>query len=112
MHEINNIFNITKHKLTEEFFEDILKTKFFRIERIISDGHVSPKGFWYNQEEDEFVLMLKGSAEIEFEEGILKLNSGDYLNIPAHTKHRIKWTDLKEKCFWLAVHYNKKNHDE
>ena len=100
-----NIFeNILINKESEEFIE-ILKNKNIRIERIVSNGQISPKDFWYKQEENEFVLLLEGSAIIEFEENQVSLERGDYINIKAHVKHRIKYTSKDEATIWLAVFY-------
>jgi cupin 2 domain-containing protein len=77
-----------------------------RLERIVSYGHNSAPGFWYDQEESEWVILLSGSAEIEFANGkIANLHAGDYLLIPAHTKHRVKSTSKKEKSVWLALFF-------
>ena len=77
-----------------------------RIERIVSLGHASPPGFWYDQEEDEWVLLLEGIAVVEFEgREPVELRRGSYLNIPAHVKHRVAWTHPTQKTIWLAIHY-------
>ncbi len=85
----------------------LVKGTHLRLERIVSHGHHSPKNFWYDQELNEWVLLLKGSAGILFEgnDTVLDLYPGDYLNIPAHQKHRVEWTSSKESTIWLAVHY-------
>jgi cupin 2 domain-containing protein len=90
-----------------EIFESIFKTKHIRCERIISKGHKSPPGFWYDQKENEWVLVLKGKAKLEFQKSrkVLTLAAGDYVNIPARAKHRVKWTDPKRTTVWLAVFY-------
>ena len=104
--EIKNIFESIPSELEEEYFEEILSSKNFKMERIVSDGHSSPKDFWYDQDEHEFVILISGSAEIEFEnEPSVKLKPGDYLIIPAHKKHRVERSDEIEKTFWLALHY-------
>ena len=78
-----------------------------RIEKIISDSHASPESFWYDQDENEWVLLLKGSAALRFEEkeGLVLLEPGDWVDIPAHVRHRVEWTDPKQKTVWLAVFY-------
>lgn len=104
--ELKNIFSNLPNNLNEEFFENILSDNNFVVERIISNGHASPKDFWYDQTKNEFVLLLSGSAKIQFEDGnIICLIPGDYLIIPPHKKHRVESTDIKEKTFWLAIHY-------
>lgn len=102
----NNLFANIPDDLKEELFEPILKGKDFKVERIISDGHSSPENFWYDQEENELVFLLRGSAKICFEDAPeVELYPGDYINIPMHKKHRVTWTDNSQKTIWLAVHY-------
>ncbi len=101
----SNIFeNIKMDKQNEQFF-DLLKKENLRIEKIVSNGQVSPKDFWYEQGENEFVILLDGFAILEFEDKEVKLNKGDYINIPAFKKHRVKYTSQKEPTLWLAVFY-------
>lgn len=88
----------------EKFFE-IFKNEVIKIEKIVSNGQTSPENFWYEQEESEFVLILKGNAILEFEEQTMILNEGDAVNIPALTKHRVKQTSQEEPTIWLAVFY-------
>jgi len=87
--------------------ETLAGSKTVRIERILSRGHRSPEGFWYNQEQNEWVLLLKGRTGLSFEgqSGAVELAPGDYLNIPAHARHRVAWTAEDEETIWLAVHY-------
>lgn len=94
-------------ELPEEFLDTICSTDNVLIERIVSRGHASPEGFWYDQEKDEFVLVVKGSAglKLENEDDIVVLKAGDYLNIGAHVRHRVEWTDSTCETIWLAVHY-------
>ena len=104
--EINNIFSNVPQKFEKEIIQEILKTDKFSVERIISECHSSPKDYWYDQETNEFVLLISGSAGIMFEDKELKtLNPGDYLLIEAHKKHRVDWTDSKTKTVWLTIHY-------
>ncbi len=65
-----------------------------RIEHIVSTGQASPPGFWYDQHEDEFVVLLAGAARLRFEDGDrhLDLNPGDWVEIPAHVRHRVEFT--------------------
>ena len=94
-------------ELTQELFETICSKERVRIERIVSEGHASPKGFWYDQKWNEFVVVVRGSAglKIEGHDDIVVLKAGDYLNIASHVKHRVEWTDASCKTIWLAVHY-------
>ena len=94
----------------EEHFEDLWKAGGVRVERIVSHGHSSPEGFWYDQEEDEWVVLLSGSAvlEIEGENAPRTLQPGDWLLLPAHQRHRVAATDLDEPTIWLAVFHQHK----
>ena len=78
-----------------------------RIERIVSQGHASPEGFWYDQDQHEWVLVLKGAARLRLqdEEQPVKMMPGDFINIQAHKKHRVEWTTSDEPTIWLAVHF-------
>jgi len=103
---IKNFFADLPEDLSEEFIEDIANGKNFRLERIVSKGHSSPDGFWYDQNQDEFVLLLKGKAVLEFENSqFLSLSPGDFLTIKAHTKHRVSKTSDSEETIWLTIYY-------
>jgi cupin 2 domain-containing protein len=93
--------------LPEELFETLCAAGNVRIERIVSRGHASPPGFWYDQKENEFVLVVKGSAGLMFEDTgkTAVLKAGDYVNIPAGVRHRVAWTDPDGDTVWLAVFY-------
>lgn len=102
----NNFFANIPATLPEEIVESILQTDNLKIERIISKGQQSAEGFWYDQDQAEFVLLLKGAAHLQFETHTVELTAGDYLNISAHQKHRIAWTTPTEETLWLAVFYS------
>ena len=104
---IKNIFKNIPENLADELFERVLETTGVKVERIVSRGHGSPPGFWYDQDENEYVILLSGSAGLRFEpeNEIAVLRPGDYLNIPPHVKHRVEWTDPNQDTVWLAVHY-------
>jgi cupin 2 domain-containing protein len=95
-------------ELPEELFTTLLQSPGVRIERIVSHGHQSPDGFWYDEPTGEWVIVLKGAARLEFEDGTLEMGPGDFINIPAHQKHRVAWTTSDEPTIWLAVHYGGK----
>lgn len=77
-----------------------------RVERIVSRGHASPEGFWYDQAEAEWVMVLEGSARLEIEgQGTLALGAGDHVLLPARCRHRVAWTDPHRDTIWLAVFY-------
>jgi cupin 2 domain-containing protein len=106
MNELKNIFTGVPENLNEEFFEDLIVAGSFKLERIVSEGHSSQENFWYDQDKNEFVILLSGSATLSYEDGRkFSLKPGDYLTIPAHQKHRVDKTDTTQKTFWLAVHF-------
>jgi cupin 2 domain-containing protein len=88
-----------------ESVETLIAAPSLRIERIVSRGHVSPEGFWYDQEQSEFVVLLKGAARLKFEDELVEMKAGDSLNIPAHRRHRVEWTSPEEPTIWLAIFY-------
>ena len=102
-----NIFEPVPTNLPEEVSEILVKSDSVRIERIVSRGHHSPDSFWCDQDTAEWVILLKGHAKLEFEEDskLLELKPGNFLNISAHQKHRVQWTDPDRDTVWLAVHY-------
>ena len=105
MHKENFFQNIPK-SLPNELFEVIQQTEQLKIERIVSDGHASPAQGWYDQSEHEWVMVLQGEGVIEFETGeVMTLSVGDYLNIPAHVKHKVLSTSSTEQTVWLAIFY-------
>ena len=99
-----NLFaNIPEH-LDHELTIAMLRDRSIRIERIVSRGQSSPPEFWYDQEEHEWVVVLKGKAMIKIERGAtIRLGPGDSLHLPAHTRHRVEWTDPQQDTIWLAV---------
>ena len=90
-----------------EVFDELLSRDGVRIERIVSTGQFSPPGFWYDQPQGEWVIVLAGQARLGFAEPAneVELSAGDYLNIPPHVRHRVEWTDPDQPTVWLAVHY-------
>jgi len=102
-----NIFEKIPEHIPAELVDIIFETQGVKIERIVSKGHASPSGFWYDQDRNEYVLLLKGSAGLLFEgeEDALVMHPGDYVDIPAHTRHRVEWTDHDQETVWLAVYY-------
>lgn len=101
-----NVFAALPDDLSQEAFERLAGRGAVRIERIVSRGHRSPAHGWYDQTEPEWVMVLKGEAVLGFDDGTrLTLRAGDYLDIPAHRRHRVEWTAPDEETVWLAVHY-------
>jgi cupin 2 domain-containing protein len=93
----------------EEVFETLLQAQGgpVRIERIVSHGQASPADFWYDQDEDEWVLVLAGGAVLEILDEAerrqsRRLGPGDSLYLPAHRRHRVAWTSEEEPTVWLA----------
>jgi cupin 2 domain-containing protein len=103
-----NIFANVPERVSGDEFVELLSTPNLRIERIVSTGHVSPAGEWYDQDWAEWVVVLKGSARLHFEgeDQSRLLGPGDYIHIPAHSRHRVEWTAPDEPTVWLAVHYH------
>ncbi|MGP8154584.1 MAG: cupin domain-containing protein [Smithella sp.] len=108
---MKNLFADIPENLKDELFQTLLQTHCFYLERIVSNGHCSPDGFWYDQDENEWVIILKGSAGLRFDgqQGVLVLNPGDYVHINRHQRHRVEWTDPQQETIWLAVHYKDHN---
>jgi len=107
MIKISNILADLPSALTGEVFDSIVDSAAVRIERIVSNGQVTPEGEWYDQARDEWVLLLAGSAELLFADGQApcRLVTGDHALIPAGCRHRVTWTDPTVKTVWLAVHF-------
>ncbi len=103
-----NLFSDIPAELPDEHIKPLLAGGAFRVERIVSRGHTSPDGYWYDQDEHEWVLLLSGGAELEFDEGpaSVVLTPGDYLHIPAGARHRVVWTDEERETVWLAVFHH------
>jgi cupin 2 domain-containing protein len=108
LNSIKNFYASVLAETDQEVCETVLDHDHFRLERIVSDGHATPEGQWFDQAQDEWVLLLKGSAGLRMEGDAepIPLGAGDYLLIPAHRKHRVEWTSRTESTFWLALHYH------
>ncbi|WP_046004044.1 cupin domain-containing protein [Pseudoalteromonas rubra] len=103
---MNNLFSDIPADLSNEVFQTLLSHEQLKIERIVSKGHTSPPQGWYDQDEHEWVLVLQGAGELTFEDGrVERLSAGDHLNIPAHCKHKVSWTDPEQETIWLAIFY-------
>lgn len=90
-----------------EMFETLAASAYVRVERIVSRGQASPPDAWYDQAENEWVVVIKGRAglEIEGRDGEQVLAAGDYVHLPAHARHRVTWTQAGHETVWLAVRY-------
>ncbi len=103
---MKNIFDSIPADLPEEKFDELIKAEHIKIERIVSRGHATPGDDWYDQQKNEWVIVLKGEAVLAFEDQpSVTLRAGDYLDIPAHKKHRVERTAAAIDTVWLAVHY-------
>ena len=102
-----NLFDDLPADRGREVIEALVSSLDVRIERIVSRGPSSPDGFWYDQDEDEWVVVLRGRAKLQFEgtEGVVEMTPGAYVLIPAHRRHRVEWTEPGEETVWLAVFF-------
>jgi cupin 2 domain-containing protein len=103
----HNLFNNIPSTLQNELFQTLAESSSVKIERIVSDGHTTPSGEWYDQERDEWVLLVSGGATLRFDNGSagLILQPGDHVLIPTGCRHRVERTDIGQKTVWLAVHF-------
>ncbi|OIO68225.1 MAG: hypothetical protein AUJ57_10360 [Zetaproteobacteria bacterium CG1_02_53_45] len=103
----DNIFSGFPAGLVEELTEPLLQSQHMRLERIISHGQSTPAGQWYDQAQDEWVILLQGQARLQLAQqpDEVSLQAGDYLHIPAHCKHRVSWTDPDQTSLWLALFF-------
>ena len=102
---MNNLFApVSEHQRDQEQFAPIVRGPAgLLVERIVSWGHTTPEGTWYDQAHDEWVVVLEGSARLGYEDGSERvLHSGEHLLIPRHVRHRVVFTSTP--CIWLAVH--------
>lgn len=101
--KVQNIFCDIPEKIEQESFERLVTGHSVTIERIVSNGQESP---WFDQDRNEWVMVLKGNATLLFEnQTSIQLSAGDFINIPAHSKHKVAWTHPDIETIWLAVHY-------
>jgi cupin 2 domain-containing protein len=102
-----NVFAGLPRALSGEVVTTLVADGCIRIERIVSHGQASPPGFWYDQDQHEWVAVLRGAAKIRFEgdEPLVEMHAGDFITIPAHRRHRVEWTTPDEPTVWLAVHF-------
>jgi cupin 2 domain-containing protein len=104
---VNNIYKKIPDNMPDELTDILLSKGGVKIERIVSKGHSSPDGFWYDQDKNEFVILVEGKAKLIVGEKkeLVIMEKGDHFNIPAHVKHRVEWTDPENDTIWLAVYY-------
>jgi cupin 2 domain-containing protein len=99
-----NLFNKIPRHIKKEMFEVLVKRPGLSIKRILTQGQTTD---WLKQDTDEWVVLLAGSAKLLFEDGNrqVSMKPGEYVQIPARCRHRVSWTDPRQKSVWLAVHY-------
>lgn len=104
---MQNLFENTPRESADEIVEILHEADRLKIERIVSLGNASPPGFWYDQPNDEWVLLVAGAARLRFEgdDAAQEMKPGDYCHIPAHRRHRVDWTDPRMPTVWLAIHH-------
>ncbi|MBN2008971.1 cupin domain-containing protein [candidate division KSB1 bacterium] len=104
---LSNLLKNIPSQLPDEALDVLAKTQSIRIERIISYGHSSPDDYWYDQDETEWVMVVSGNAKLQFREtgDEITMVTGDWIEIPAHCRHRISWTDPGKPTIWLAIFY-------
>ena len=104
---VENLFRNVPNRLSDELIQTLVDDKNVRIERIVSTGHVTKEDFWYDQDEQEWVVILKGEAKLSFkgDPEPIHLAVGDHLLIPAHQQHRVEWTSQREPTVWLAIFF-------
>lgn len=100
-----NLFSHLPAHLPDELITTLIEAGNIRIERIVSGGQTSPEDFWYDQDQHEWVILIKGAARLQFENETVEMTAGDFVNIPAHKRHRVEWTDPGQLSIWLAVFY-------
>ena len=106
---MKNLLKNIPDNLPEELFDTLVKNDHVHIERIVSKGHTSPKEGWYEQDKNEFVLLLKGAARLEFVDGrVVSMGVGNWLEIPARRKHRVVWTEPDGETVWVGVRYSER----
>ena len=105
--KIRSLFDDVPARLANELFSPLLETEHFRLVRIVSTGQATPDSEWYDQDENEWIMILQGWARILFAdgEGSKRLGPGEYLRIPAHVRHRVEETDPDQTTIWLALYY-------
>jgi cupin 2 domain-containing protein len=105
---VTNILADLPATLPQELVTLLLATEHVRIERIVSTGHASPPGFWYDQAEGEWVVLLQGAARLSVagDAASRDLVPGDVVHLPPRLRHRVDWTDPTTPTVWLAIFYS------
>ena len=108
MSRLSNLFAHVLKAAADEQVDLLADHHVVRIERIVSTGQASPPGFWYDQDDGEWIAVLQGEAKLRFEDpdDAVRLKPGDFFDIRAHRRHRVEWTTPHEPTIWLAVYYS------
>ena len=108
MNNLGNLFAHLPANLSDELITQLVERPSLRIERIVSRGQASPPGFWYDQEQHEWVVVLQGAARLRFEDRdeAIDMMPGDFIEIRAHRRHRVEWTAPDEPTVWLAIFFD------
>jgi cupin 2 domain-containing protein len=106
VHEKHDLFDGIPRPLVDEWTQRLAGSSTARVERIVSHGHASRPGSWYDQAESEWVMVVQGHARLRFEDNtVLELKPGQHVTIPARVRHRVEWTTPDEETIWLAVFF-------
>jgi cupin 2 domain-containing protein len=107
--QTGNLFGVEAKRGVEERIDMLVTGQRLNVERIVSMGHASPEGFWYDDSRAEWVVLLSGAATLEFEENATRhdMRPGDYVLIEPHCRHRVAWTDADEQSVWLAIYFER-----
>lgn len=102
---ISNLLDDLPPAGADEVFEPLVERPGVRLERIVSSGQSTPPDAWYDQEQDEWVMIVAGAARLCIEgQGVFDMKPGDSVFLPAHCRHRVEWTDPGQRTVWLALH--------
>jgi cupin 2 domain-containing protein len=105
---IDNLFTNLPELSSSEQSLSLFENPSVKIERIVSQSYGSPPGFWYDQDEEEWVMVARGEATLEFADGdLVRMKEGDHVTIPRHVKHRVHQTG--PETIWLAVRIRGEN---
>jgi cupin 2 domain-containing protein len=107
--QTGNLFSFEAKPGGEERIDMLITGQRLNVERIVSMGHASPEGFWYDDSRAEWVVLLSGAATLEFEENATRhdMRPGDYVLLEPHCRHRVAWTDADEQTVWLAIYFER-----
>jgi cupin 2 domain-containing protein len=110
---LDNLFAALPRAVGDEVVDVLVGTSDVRLERIVSTGQRTPPGQWYDQDTNEWVTVLRGSAglRLEGDDEVIVLRPGDWVDIAAHRRHRVEWTDPVTPTVWLALHYAAPAHE-